>query len=137
MHRIDQTIGPSITLSQDKRVQEYLRSAAVSILSADAFEKTASSSISLIAAAACDGSNWSVSGSGCDELVSQREAACGGHSTNMFKLYVGCLPAVESFDIISRHGIKAVVNCCWKDHPVNHHAIMGVRSAHCMRTYMI
>jgi hypothetical protein len=117
-------------LIQDKRVEENLRAAAAIILSADAFERTASTPISLIAAAACDGSNWSVCGSGCEELVAQRQVACGGHATPLFKLYVGCLSAVESFDVISQLGIKAIVNCCWKEHPVNHHAVNGVRSAY-------
>jgi hypothetical protein len=96
-------------------------------MSSHAFEKSAASSISLIAAAACDGSNWSVCGSGCAELVSQREAVCAGQVYPMFKLYVGCLSAAESFDFITHHDIKAVVNCCFKDHPVTHHATRGIR----------
>lgn len=97
-------------------------------MTAHAFEKSAVSPMSLIAAASCDGSNWSVSGSGCDELVAQREAACPGHVNSMFKLYVGCLSPSESIDSITRHGIKAIVNCCCVDHPFwSHQAIQGVR----------
>jgi hypothetical protein len=82
--------------------------------------------MTLIAAAACDGSNWSVCGSGCDQLVSQR-TACASHLTPMFKLYVGCLASAESFDVIAHHGIKAIVNCCWKNQPLNHHTTRGIR----------
>ena len=91
-------------------MQDHLCSATASILSANAFEKSAKSPpLSLVAAAACDGSNWSACGLRCEELVSQRE---GAHATPMFKLYVGSLSSAESFDLIARLGIKAIANCC-------------------------
>jgi hypothetical protein len=108
-------------------VQDHLRSATASILSANAFEKSAESPpLSLVAAATCDGSNWSVCGSGCEELVSQHEAAISTPQfSSMFKLYVGCLSSVESFDLITRYGIKAIANCC--NYPLNSDAMRRIR----------